>query len=111
VLNGTEIAGGSIRIHRRDIQERVFRALSIGAEEGRSKFGFLLRALEAGAPPHGGIALGFDRACAMLAGVDSIREVIAFPKTTSAACLMTGSPAPVDARQLAELGLGRQESK
>jgi aspartyl-tRNA synthetase len=105
VLNGTEIGGGSIRIHRRDIQERVFRAMRIGEEEAQTKFGFLLRALDAGAPPHGGIALGFDRICAMLCGSESIRDVIAFPKTTSASCLMTDSPAQVDERQLKELHL------
>jgi aspartyl-tRNA synthetase len=105
VLNGTEIGGGSIRIHRSDIQDRVFRALRIGEKEAQAKFGFLLGALRAGAPPHGGIALGFDRVCAMLCGAESIRDVIAFPKTTSASCLMTRSPAPVDDAQLTELGL------
>jgi aspartyl-tRNA synthetase len=105
VLNGTEIGGGSIRIHRRDIQERVFKALRIDPDEAQAKFGFLLQALEAGAPPHGGIALGFDRICAMLCGTESIREVIAFPKTTSASCLMTRSPSEVDEEQLRELHL------
>jgi aspartyl-tRNA synthetase len=103
VLNGTEIGGGSIRIHRRDVQERVFKAMGIGKDEAQAKFGFLLQALQAGAPPHGGIALGFDRICAMLCGSDSIREVIAFPKTTSASCLMTRSPGVADEKQLREL--------
>jgi aspartyl-tRNA synthetase len=111
VLNGTEIGGGSIRIHRRDVQERVFRILAIGAGEAEEKFGFLLRALESGAPPHGGIALGFDRICAMLTGSDSIRDVIAFPKTTSASDLMTDSPAPVEPRQLDELALRLEPRK
>ncbi len=105
VLNGTEIGGGSIRIHRKDVQDMVFKALGISASEAEEKFGFLRRALDSGAPPHGGIALGFDRICAMLAGADSIREVIAFPKTTSASCLMTQSPSAVEPAQLDELGL------
>jgi aspartyl-tRNA synthetase len=105
VLNGTEIGGGSIRIHQEAIQRRVFSVLGLGQEEAQSKFGFLLRALATGAPPHGGIALGFDRICAMLTGAASIRDVIAFPKTMSGACLMTGAPGPVDDRQLRELGL------
>lgn len=105
VLNGTEIGGGSIRIHRRDIQERLFRVLKLSAKEAEEKFGFLLKALSYGAPPHGGIALGVDRLVALFRGADSIRESIAFPKTQKGTCLMTEAPSPVSAKQLKELGI------
>ncbi|RME36555.1 MAG: aspartate--tRNA ligase [Planctomycetota bacterium] len=105
VLNGTEMAGGSIRIHRQDVQRKVFSLLGLSEEEAREKFAFLLDALQYGAPPHGGIAFGFDRWAMMLAGAESLREVIAFPKTQRAVCPLTGAPAPVAQEQLDELHL------
>ena len=103
VLNGNEIGGGSIRIHNSQMQSAVFDLLGIGAEEAELKFGFLLDALKYGAPPHGGIAFGIDRIAALMAGTESIRDVIAFPKTTTAQCLMTGAPSPIPDAQLAEV--------
>jgi aspartyl-tRNA synthetase len=105
VLDGTEIGGGSIRINRPEVQQQVFQALGMSEQEADERFGFLLDALRYGAPPHGGLALGIDRIVAIIAGRESIRDVIAFPKTASGSDPLTGAPAPVDARQLRELGV------
>ncbi len=105
VLNGWELGSGSVRIHRADVQSRVFALLGIGPEEAQRKFGFLLDAFRYGAPPHAGFAFGVDRLAALLAGEENIREVIAFPKTQSGLDPLTGAPGPIDSRQLTELGL------
>jgi aspartyl-tRNA synthetase len=105
VLNGTELGSGSIRIHRKDVQAEIFRSLGMSDEEAKERFGFFLDALEYGTPPHGGIALGIDRIVMILAGANSLREVIAFPKTAKAIDLMVDAPTPVSEVQLRELNL------
>jgi aspartyl-tRNA synthetase len=110
VLNGAEIGGGSVRVHTRELQNRIFRVLGLGEEEVKAKFGFFVEALGYGAPPHAGIALGFDRLAALMVGTDSIRDVIAFPKTQRATCPVTDAPSGVDKDQLAELGLALIDS-
>ena len=109
VLNGTELGGGSVRIHMNDVQEKMFEALGFTKEQANEQFGFLLTAFKYGVPPHAGLAYGLDRLVMLLTGADSIREVMAFPKVKDASCLMTECPSPVDEKQLSELGI-RTES-
>jgi aspartyl-tRNA synthetase len=109
VLNGTELGGGSIRIHKEEIQEEVFKLLGIDEEEAQEKFGFLLDALKFGAPPHGGFAMGFDRMMMLISKKSSIRDVIAFPKTQKASCILTQAPSGVDNTQLRDLHIRLRE--
>jgi aspartyl-tRNA synthetase len=105
VLNGTEVGGGSMRIYRKEVQQEVFHQLGIDQLEAEEKFGFLLDALKYGCPPHGGLAFGLDRLVMLMTGARSIRDVMAFPKTQSAACMLTGAPSTVNPKQLVELGV------
>ena len=109
MLNGVELGGGSLRIYKPEEQQKIFETLGIGAQEAREKFGFLLDAFQYGAPPHGGLAIGLDRLVMLLSGAESIRDVIAFPKTKSAECLLTEAPSAVAPEQLQELGLRTAE--
>ena len=105
MLNGTELGGGSVRIHQADIQAKMFEVLGFTPEKAKEQFGFLLEAFKFGVPPHAGLAYGLDRLAMLMVGADSIRDVIAFPKVKDASCLMTEAPTPVDEKQLQELGI------
>jgi aspartyl-tRNA synthetase len=111
VINGNEVASGSIRVHNRDLQVKLMKVIGMSDEEIEEKFGFLLDAFKFGAPPHGGIAPGIDRLVMIMLGVDNLKDVIAFPKTNNQMCLLTGAPSVLDAKQLEELGLSVEETE